>query len=1037
MAEGQVFRNDVDVLGDIAIMDKLYMGLSGQTGTFREIQAQGASGDISIDLIPKGNGLINVPTGYETLIGTNDRGLINRGYFKSYILGLQASATAQAPGAGQDQYAILYDHATTKWDLKPVALANTYEDGITKTGTIVRLGGDIDESVTNVRQTAVGDIYIQAQLGTGPAGIKISSVTNNDNRAELFYSTTSAITLSNNTFVVKANVSGAMKYADDYSGLFVSRSIPDVSWVNTHIGGKNVHTTITNPTGVEDGWVIKWDQTNNRYTLGVVPGVTFLSLSDTPSSYSGQALKFVRVNAAETGLEFTASAGGSKHIIQNSGSSLPDRTNLNFTGGLQAVDDSGNNASVVSIANDGVTTVKILNSNVTLAKIQNIASDRLIGRDAPASGVATEISVTGGIEFTGSDSIQISAFTGDVTKTAGGTVLTIANDAVTDAKLRDSAALSVIGRATNTSGNPADIVAGANDRILRRVSDTLDFGQLTVGMAPDNLWTYAKLQQVSANRLLGNPTGSAANVTEISLGTGLEFSGGALGISSSYTGQFWSLASGGALTGDNTISGSFNVGFTNNAVGIGVAPGSITANTKLDLRGSGAATNFIERLADGSNVVRRTTQNNGVFSVVSAAKLSEWSTSFTADSNNDIGFRFSGSLTGTATNNNQLHYIRISPTLIFGTYTTGTSTVINLLNLSPIWDASGVTGTGVANSIGVRYSPSGVVTQTHTAIYIETGKVIIGGSSSVSISSSRMLEITAPSGTNILRLYGISGSPVQRFDVTGDGQVSSVTEHGVTSGVASGTKMGYSLTLNATGATSGSSITRGYEVIGTINNSGSFTGEYIGYLFNPNLTGITGMSIYAFIAVSGLSGFGVSNPTARVQVRGVGTTTAFGMLIEANDDVDTFGFRDDGKFFHYITPSDASTGHQLLLRNNTTGEITKLGIGTNLSIGSGNLNASGGGGGVTVNEVEVNFGPSSAMEYDTFVSVADTSITASSKIVCTLAAKATSDHDIDDIVATSITLYAGDPTPGVGFKIFAKCEEGTYGKYKVNYFVNY
>ena len=49
----------------------------------------------------------------------------------------------------------------------------------------------------------------------------------------------------------------------------------------------------------------------------------------------------------------------------------------------------------------------IADASVTFAKLQNLSSDRLIGRDASGSGVSTEISVTGGLEFTGSNSIQI------------------------------------------------------------------------------------------------------------------------------------------------------------------------------------------------------------------------------------------------------------------------------------------------------------------------------------------------------------------------------------------------------------------------------------------------------------------------------------------------------------------------------------------------------------------------------------------------------------------------------------------------------
>jgi hypothetical protein len=43
-----------------------------------------------------------------------------------------------------------------------------------------------------------------------------------------------------------------------------------------------------------------------------------------------------------------------------------------------------------------------------------------------------------------------------------------------------------------------------------------------------NKVTYAKFQQVTASRLLGNPTGSLANASEISLGSGLVFSGSQL-----------------------------------------------------------------------------------------------------------------------------------------------------------------------------------------------------------------------------------------------------------------------------------------------------------------------------------------------------------------------------------------------------------------------------------------------------------------------------------------------------------------------------
>lgn len=69
------------------------------------------------------------------------------------------------------------------------------------------------------------------------------------------------------------------------------------------------------------------------------------------------------------------------------------------------------------------------------------------------------------------------ALTGDVTASAGSNATTIANDSVTDAKLRNSAALSVIGRSANSSGDPADIAGATVGHVLQVLSGpTIGFG---------------------------------------------------------------------------------------------------------------------------------------------------------------------------------------------------------------------------------------------------------------------------------------------------------------------------------------------------------------------------------------------------------------------------------------------------------------------------------------------------------------------------------------------------------------------------------
>lgn len=97
------------------------------------------------------------------------------------------------------------------------------------------------------------------------------------------------------------------------------------------------------------------------------------------------------------------------------------------------------------IGTNTVNTAAIKDANVTLVKVQNITSDRLLGRDTAGSGVPEQLTVGGGIEFTGSTGIQTSAFTGDVTKSAGGTATTIASGVVNYAQLSSANQTTLYG----------------------------------------------------------------------------------------------------------------------------------------------------------------------------------------------------------------------------------------------------------------------------------------------------------------------------------------------------------------------------------------------------------------------------------------------------------------------------------------------------------------------------------------------------------------------------------------------------------------
>ena len=70
------------------------------------------------------------------------------------------------------------------------------------------------------------------------------------------------------------------------------------------------------------------------------------------------------------------------------------------------------------------------------------------------------------------------ALTGDIT--TSGFAATIANNAVTNAKIRQSAPVSVIGNSVFSVGNVADITAAIDGQILRRLGNVLDFGSINL-----------------------------------------------------------------------------------------------------------------------------------------------------------------------------------------------------------------------------------------------------------------------------------------------------------------------------------------------------------------------------------------------------------------------------------------------------------------------------------------------------------------------------------------------------------------------------
>lgn len=121
-----------------------------------------------------------------------------------------------------------------------------------------------------------------------------------------------------------------------------------------------------------------------------------------------------------------------------------------------------------------------------------------------------------------------------------------------------------LGAITPTSVASTGTVTGSNlsgtntgDQTITLTGDVTGGGTSSFAtVVAAHAITYAKMQQTSVGAvLIGNPTGSPANLQEITLGAGLTFSGGVLNTTNSGVGTVTSIQVSGGSTGLTTSGG--------------------------------------------------------------------------------------------------------------------------------------------------------------------------------------------------------------------------------------------------------------------------------------------------------------------------------------------------------------------------------------------------------------------------------------------------------------------------------------------------
>lgn len=224
--------------------------------------------------------------------------------------------------------------------------------------------------------------------------------------------------------------------------------------------------------------------------------------------------------------------------------------------------------------------LSIDNDAITYAQIQNVTTNKLLGRATAGSGDIEEITLGTGLSYTGT-TLNVTAGVGTVTS-----VDIIGNDGIIPSGGPIVAAGSItldLGAITPNSVASVGTVTGSNlsgtntgDQTITLTGDVTGSGtgSFAATIANDAV-TFAKFQNITTARLLGRATAGSGDMEEITLGTGLSYTGTTLNASA--------VSSSGSVI-------SFSMG---NGVSATASTTSYNAPSAINLNGTEANRKFV------------------------------------------------------------------------------------------------------------------------------------------------------------------------------------------------------------------------------------------------------------------------------------------------------------------------------------------------------------------------------------------------------------------------------------------------------------